>query len=201
MNNAGIPTEYRGTTFRSRLEARWARFFDLIGWVWEYEPFDADGYIPDFVIMGKRPLLIEIKPYATLKELISEACRIRPLLYPAWKHQVAVFGIFPFLNIGEYEPSPGVSAYSAGYRLVDNDNDGCCSDSLGWADIQPLQWITCRGLPYNPHNIKCDQVAVHHSYQAWTAVPCGHYDGDGHLGPVNLRDLWPVVRDGTQWHA
>jgi len=42
--------------FRSRLEARWAVFFDVLGLRWDYEPekFDTDAgrYIPDFWIPG-----------------------------------------------------------------------------------------------------------------------------------------------------
>ena len=34
----GIPTLYNGIQFRSRLEAKWAAFFDLLGWEYEYEP-------------------------------------------------------------------------------------------------------------------------------------------------------------------
>jgi hypothetical protein len=45
-----IPTKYRGVQFRSRLEARWAAFFDLVGWPWRYEPLDLNGYIPDFIV-------------------------------------------------------------------------------------------------------------------------------------------------------
>lgn len=33
-----IQTEYRGYLFRSRLEARWAVFFDACRIPWEYEP-------------------------------------------------------------------------------------------------------------------------------------------------------------------
>lgn len=47
-----IETKYKGYRFRSRLEARWAVYFDTIGLKWEYEPqgFDLDGmcYLPDF---------------------------------------------------------------------------------------------------------------------------------------------------------
>ena len=48
-----IETKYKGYRFRSRLEARWAVFFDELGIEWEYEPegFDlGDGtyYLPDF---------------------------------------------------------------------------------------------------------------------------------------------------------
>lgn len=45
-------SEYSGVVFRSRLEARWALFFDLMGWDWDYEPgmYPVGGrmYIPDF---------------------------------------------------------------------------------------------------------------------------------------------------------
>lgn len=58
----GIPTKYNCIRFRSRLEAKWAAFFDLCGWAWDYEPFDLAGWIPDFLIRGRKPLLVEIKP-------------------------------------------------------------------------------------------------------------------------------------------
>jgi hypothetical protein len=62
----GIPTVYRDVQFRSRLEARWAAFFDRVGWGWRYEPFDLSGWIPDFVLLGKEPILVEVKPVITL---------------------------------------------------------------------------------------------------------------------------------------
>lgn len=48
-----ITTVYRGYKFRSRLEARWAVFFDALGVEWEYEPEgfileDGTPYLPDF---------------------------------------------------------------------------------------------------------------------------------------------------------
>lgn len=47
-----IETQYAGCRFRSRLEARWAVFFDTLGVQWEYEPqgFDLPSgpYLPDF---------------------------------------------------------------------------------------------------------------------------------------------------------
>lgn len=49
-----IPTHYNGYHFRSRLEARWAVFFDAVGIKYEYEPegFEANGvrYLPDFYL-------------------------------------------------------------------------------------------------------------------------------------------------------
>jgi hypothetical protein len=49
-----IPTHYRGYHFRSRLEARWAVFFDALGLKWEYEPegfeLPSGRYLPDFFV-------------------------------------------------------------------------------------------------------------------------------------------------------
>lgn len=59
-----LPTWYRGVEFRSRLEARWAVFFDTLGLRWEYEKegYDLNGlwYLPDFWI-PKLDCWIEIK--------------------------------------------------------------------------------------------------------------------------------------------
>lgn len=37
-----LPSIYEGTYFRSRLEARWAAYFDMIGVTWQYEPESYD---------------------------------------------------------------------------------------------------------------------------------------------------------------
>lgn len=50
-----IQTQYKGYHFRSRLEARWAVWFDAMGLEWQYEPegFElgqAGRYLPDFYL-------------------------------------------------------------------------------------------------------------------------------------------------------
>lgn len=69
-----IPTVYKGYRFRSRLEARWAVFFDKAGIEWDYEPEGYDlgelgWYLPDFYLKNvhmrsdESPgIWIEIKP-------------------------------------------------------------------------------------------------------------------------------------------
>ncbi len=60
-----IETRYKGYRFRSRLEARWAVFFDVarIEWMYEHEGFDLGGelYLPDFWFPEQK-LFVEIKP-------------------------------------------------------------------------------------------------------------------------------------------
>ena len=73
MNIKPIETKYSGCFFRSRLEARWAVFFNTLGWRWEYEPerfkLPHGGYLPDFRISVGSPLKsrgirwFEVKPY------------------------------------------------------------------------------------------------------------------------------------------
>jgi len=62
---AAIPTVYRGRTYRSRLEARWAAFFDRLRWTYEYEPFDLGSWSPDF-LLPDLDTLVEVKPWTSL---------------------------------------------------------------------------------------------------------------------------------------
>jgi hypothetical protein len=55
-----IETQYRGYRFRSRLEARWAVFFDALDMKWEYEKEgyelpDGTRYLPDFFVRFSPP--------------------------------------------------------------------------------------------------------------------------------------------------
>ena len=66
MTIKAIETEYNGYKFRSRLEARWAVFFDALGVEYEYEPegyitFDGNKYLPDFRLTSEDNILVEVK--------------------------------------------------------------------------------------------------------------------------------------------
>lgn len=60
-----IETRYKGYRFRSRLEARWAVFFDALGIKWEYEKegykLSTGWYLPDFWLPNFH-FFVEIKP-------------------------------------------------------------------------------------------------------------------------------------------
>jgi len=68
--NVGIPTLYKDIQFRSRLEARYAVYFDLLGWEWAYEPIDLPGWIPDFVLFSssQENVFVEVKPISNFVE-------------------------------------------------------------------------------------------------------------------------------------
>ena len=118
-------TLYKGTNFRSRLEARWAAFFDLLHWNWQYEPLDLNGWSPDFSIQqsdNRPPILVEVKPISVNQNWRSECsvyfqkidktvpdCRIETLLL-GLSPSLDDTGCFPFnANVPSYHPSTLVS--------------------------------------------------------------------------------------------
>ena len=87
-----IETRYKGYRFRSRLEARWAVFFDAMNIEWLYEPEgfvldeDLGPYLPDFKVRypgSDRWQWIEIKPDAPS---IEEYLKIVDLHYKSQEH-------------------------------------------------------------------------------------------------------------------
>jgi len=93
-----IETHYKGYRFRSRLEARWAVYFDAIGAKWQYEPegYDLEElgyYLPDFFvsinwhkeyknpgnfveIKGSMPEEIEFEKIKRLSKLTNHSCKM-----------------------------------------------------------------------------------------------------------------------------
>jgi hypothetical protein len=73
-----IETHYKGYRFRSRLEARWAVFFDAAGieYQYEHEGFIIGGrrYLPDF-------WLPQLKTFVEIKPTEEAAEQVKPLLH------------------------------------------------------------------------------------------------------------------------
>ena len=75
-----IETVYAGCRFRSRLEARWAVFFDALGEKWEYEkegfdlPFGGP-YLPDFWLPYQQ-CWVEVKGVNPTKEEDTKAAAL-----------------------------------------------------------------------------------------------------------------------------
>lgn len=82
-----IQTMYKGHRFRSRLEARWAVFFDAYGIEWEYEKegyeLPSGWYLPDFWLpnasrcCGRAGEWLEIKPSIPGAEEIAKCSELR----------------------------------------------------------------------------------------------------------------------------
>lgn len=122
-----IPTTYASVNFRSRLEARWAAFFDLCGWRWDYEPFDLEGWAPDFLIRTDvGPVLCEVKPYdvVTYIEKAIKLGTVNDFPFPdfekAMKHSrsraicllgEAPLSLVPHMPIGLMQSPPTIAAF------------------------------------------------------------------------------------------
>lgn len=99
-----IQTKYRGYLFRSRLEARWAVFFDACGVDWEYEleGYDLGNgiyYLPDFLLhnvqiggFGSGSEFSEIRSlYVEVKGQMTQSASEKIMLF----YQAGLTGDFP----------------------------------------------------------------------------------------------------------
>jgi len=83
-----IQTEYNGLHFRSRLEARWAVFFDSCGVAYQYEPEGYNlgqlgFYLPDFYL-PELNLIVEVKPEEMITKAVEDKLAMVCQLTGAW---------------------------------------------------------------------------------------------------------------------
>lgn len=132
----GVPTTYRGVRMRSRLEARWAAFFDSLGWVWDYEPFDLSYWLPDFSVHFQQgDVLFEVKgPVDLFEDTKGKIQRSR------WTDEVVLVGdrftgpiigdivdLRPGLPGFEWDPCKAFYCISCGENSICNE-----SGASGW---------------------------------------------------------------------
>lgn len=90
---------YNGYEMRSLAEARWAAFFDICGIRWQVEPISTGDYIPDFLLLGDAPTIVEIKGGATTLEQLTELTEYVPdRLRGHWNGDVLCVGAHPILD-------------------------------------------------------------------------------------------------------
>ena len=88
MSIQPIETVYNGVRYRSRLEARWALFFDLLGVRHRYEEeafaLPSGNYLPDFRLPDAWATTggcyVEVKPYATNDLRFCDFAALAPLI-------------------------------------------------------------------------------------------------------------------------
>lgn len=177
---AAIPTKYGGIQFRSRLEARWAAFFDILGWTWDYEPIDCDGWIPDFVLHTSPRTLVEVKPVwdfdSDVAAKMERGAGVRP-------EELLLIGNGPLRHEGE---------------TVNG------APSLGW--LGDKDWVSETGAQWNravfcgPNEGRVGFASNNHSYRDRIS---NLGNGDQHL-PFNAHharvyDAWRTAGNCVQW--
>lgn len=130
------PTVYGARQFRSRLEAKWASFFDLAGWQFEYEPFDLEGWSPDFLLNGATKVLVEVKPISE-PDADTQARMQRAANAAGWDGELLLVGVAPLFDMatGPYE-SPAIGWLAQRYGGSDlmawDRASACMSDTQGY---------------------------------------------------------------------
>lgn len=174
----GIPTKYKGVQFRSRIEARWAAFFDRLEWPWEYETFDLERYIPDFTLnFPHKPILVEVKYELSLDTLEPHAKKMEST---SWSGEGLIVGACLFHTSGGYDP--GCSVGMIGERAEDTDEP-------------PWMWTESALI-----KCKCG-FGVNSSTSLYNCRRCGYYRG-GSYDAVPLDDaklLWADASNEVQW--
>lgn len=188
-------TKYSGVWFRSRLEARWAAFFDAVGWQWEYESIDLDGWCPDFILKLHRPIAVEVKPFYNLHGEHpdnDEDVRLMQakMVASGWTSDLLLLGVGP--------------------TLIDDfpwDGSGCVLGLLGdffWHEGKEVfsGWERAffghcyRGRDGGcdgPHKFGCRRFTIGGVAGSYHCRSCGYYDGN----PVNFRSAINLWRGAT----
>lgn len=212
------PTRYNGRQYRSRLEARWAAFFDQLGWPFEYEPYDLGSWSPDFLLRGaSRPILVEVKPIVApdlaVCQKMADAANATD-----FTGELLLLGVSPDI---EHLDWPHVSSW------------------LGWLEDGPDPWFDCDATEEDRRRQEDGERIIRelqgtleavapYRYQAQRFEPCwsvlapgdridfchpinafmgrmtGAWDGDHHVDERAARmakPLWEAACNAVQWHA
>jgi len=176
MGNIGIPTVLNVTEYRSRLEAKWAAMFDLLGWRYTYEPFDLDGYIPDFCFNGwETPTIVEVKPATTTKQLEDAFSKIRR---SGWNKNVLMLGATLQTELDHRQ-------YPLGLTTCGVDWGG--QDTLGLTDLALCD--------------RCNSIFPYTWEGSYRCVVCGRNDGDHHMRnpDLDIHALWAKAGNTVKW--
>lgn len=200
-----IETSYNGYKFRSRLEARWAVFFDTVGMKYEYEPegFTNNGvcYLPDFYLPDATNYgcYVEVKPNdpSRIAEIVKAA---RCICFQTAKPLV-ILGDIPIVSdcstwcypmfgfnalYGELEValiplvSQGDAPYFSQGLYISNDTKGNI-----W-QFEDNDW------PFPSGGMSCDRL------EGSMYEPVRHFDGTDKVWYRERFTYWEAVEESTR---
>jgi len=176
------PTYYKEQLFRSRLEAKWAVFFDLLNWPYTYEPYDLKGYIPDFILQFHEPLLVEVKPEVLFKNLKQHTDKI---LKSGWEKEILIVGADLFKSSWNDCSTIGLLGQTwemYGDINLKNENPDFEEGILFHCDM-------------------CKKPSIFHSIQSYHCRVNGCHRGDKHMKPFDSAlSLWGLAHEKIQWY-
>ena len=177
-----IRTTYKGISFRSRLEARWAAWFELMGFEWAYEPLYLDGYIPDFILTGKWPILVEIKPGLIAEDFVDAKNKIER---SGWDGLAIVLG------------ATGFGTDFDNCWLSKRHNIGTMRG--GWRDDNGKKWVMMDWGDFYVGHCDCGPTLISYD-ELW----CCHRCTEGGKHTISNKDeviqqAWAQACNVTQW--
>jgi hypothetical protein len=203
-----IPTVYGARQFRSRLEAKWASFFSLCDWQFEYEPYDLGTWSPDFLLSGATKVLVEVKPITdpdqdVIDKMVAAATEAK------WDGDLLLLGVAPRfdMDMGPYE-SPAIGWL--GERFVESEwtyvseirPDGTWAPQqrfLSTEEAPEITWNFGRASACLAPNDRPDFTSDELSY---TGRMFGrHYkENTWPLSADWLKRFWDRAANRVQWH-
>jgi hypothetical protein len=188
-----IPTTYNGIRFRSRLEAKWAFMFDEFGWPYEYEPIDLNGYIPDFILKLKEPVLVEVKPIIERPKDPLQKCFLDPIekiQRSGWEKEAIIVGAT--LYDSDYDEFSSIGMLGElGYKIKDN--------GVGFVECVDFDYCTLTALFVCSY---CNKISFCSNYGSFHCRRCGKNDGGSHRENFDLSKLkiiWDKATNQVQW--
>lgn len=185
-----IPTTYAGINFRSRLEAKWAAFFDLMSWRWSYEPIDFDGWIPDFILHGRKErILVEVKPlYEADERLFNEVSK--QAVEGGSSDDILVLGA----DLPKHIYWPGVGVGWLGEYLQDIH-----------IDVENQRVVGGHEWGVAPVHSGGGAIGFCHETMSYRNRISGFYDGDSGAGDGGcvpyIRAMWKEAGNIIQWKS
>lgn len=171
-----IETSYKGYRFRSRLEARWAVFFDTLGIRWEYEAEgydlgEAGWYLPDFWLPDLK-YFFEVKGQKPSPEEVEKAFA----LANATGFQVFIASGSPGMEVAGIEKTVYTGIYWFQPNATDHEyHAGCswCCNGYAWGNVYDIGMhdLSCQDLitqsgfsVYNSNHLSI--IAAYHAARA-----------------------------------
>ena len=149
-----IDTPYRNHLFRSRLEARYAVYFDFFGIGWEYETEgyefgNGEKYLPDFYLPTFN-LYVEIKPIRLNYKEISKCKRLAVNMN---KNVISLVGLPSTNTMNVYEPYQHYVCSKCGFiEKYENGKRVYCQCHVKHDVVTNIREQRAVFLPYAPGN-------------------------------------------------
>lgn len=143
-----IETKYKGYRFRSRLEARWAVYFDTIGIEWEYEKEgfefnNGEKYLPDFWLPQVN-MWAEVKPGRFSDD---ELKKVKALVMETSFPCILLEGTPDLRSYGVVQWGPMLEGDTIREKLIIGDRGGndCVVSMAKDYPIQEHRFYSCTG--------------------------------------------------------